>query len=223
MVENNQIPNTPQQQPINSKKMKSCKSCGAQISKKAKTCPQCGAKNKSHKGLIIIGVIIVVIILIVAISSRGNKESSSNNPATVSSSSQGQTNASVETVKSDENELGKYSVEITNARLTSTYDNKPAVVITYKYTNNSDDNPTSFYIAFDDTVYQNGVGLNKAYTLIEGDPYDERNSTKEIKKGASIDVDVAYALNDESTPIDVEVKELWSLSDKIVSKTFDIK
>ena len=222
MDENNQIPNTPQQ-PINNKKMKNCKSCGAPISKKAKTCPKCGAKNKSHKGLIIIGVIIVVIILIIAISSGGDKDSSSNNPAPASSSSQGQTNATAETVKTDENELGKYSVEITNARLTSTYDNKPAVVITYKFTNNTDDNPSSFDVAFYDNVYQNGVGLNKAYTLIDGDPYDDGNSSKKIKKGASIDVDIAYALNDESTPIDVEVKEFLSFSDKTVSRTFDIK
>ena len=45
---------------------------------------------------------------------------------------------------------------------------------------------------------------------------------KEIKKGATLSVDVAYTLNDETTPIDVEVSEIFSLTDKKITKTFTI-
>ncbi len=122
----------------------------------------------------------------------------------------------------DSNELGEYVVEIKNARLTKNWEGKDAVVITYGFTNNADE-PAAFWLAFEDDVYQGGVGLEKAYTMKDGDPYDEANQNKEIKSGVTIDVDVAYILNDTETDIEVEVKELYSFDDDVVSRTFSIK
>ncbi len=121
-----------------------------------------------------------------------------------------------------ENTLGDYQVEIKNARVTTDWEGKPAVVITYGFTNNSSE-PEAFWLAFEDAVYQNGVGLEKAFMLKDGDPYDESNQNKEIKSGVTIDVDVAYILNDAETDIEVEVKELISFNDDVISKTFSIK
>lgn len=120
------------------------------------------------------------------------------------------------------NALGDYQVEIKNARISENWEGKPAVVITYGFTNNSDE-PAAFWLAFEDDVYQGGVGLEKAYTMQDGDPYDEANQNKEIKSGVTIDVDVAYVLNDTETDIEVEVKELYSFSDDVVSRSFSIK
>lgn len=122
----------------------------------------------------------------------------------------------------DVNTLGDYQVEIKSARVTADWEGNPAVVITYGFTNNSSE-PESFWLAFEDAVYQNGVGLEKAYFLKDGDPYDEANQNKEIKSGVTIDVDVAYVLNDTETDVEVEVKELISFSDDVISKTFSIK
>lgn len=122
----------------------------------------------------------------------------------------------------DSNSLGDYQVEIKNARLTKNWEGKDAVVITYGFTNNADE-PAAFWLAFEDDVYQGGVGLEKAYTLKDGDPYDEANQNKEIKNGVTIDVDVAYILNDTETDIEVEVKELYSFDDDVVSRVFSIK
>lgn len=123
----------------------------------------------------------------------------------------------------DENtSLGAYSVEISDCRIAKDYTGAPVVIVTYKYTNNTNDEPTSFYIAFDDAAFQNGVGLNKAYVLDDDADYDEANQSKEIKKGSTIDVEVAYTLNDTETPVEIEVKELFSFDDKTITKTFDI-
>lgn len=122
----------------------------------------------------------------------------------------------------DENTLGDYNVEIKNARLTENWEGKPAVVITYGFTNNAEE-PAAFWLAFEDNVYQGGVGLEKAYSLKDGDPYDEANQNKEIKSGVTIDVDVAYVLNDTETDLEVEVNELYSFDDDKVSRTFSIK
>ncbi len=122
----------------------------------------------------------------------------------------------------DDTELGDYSVEILGCRLAKDFQKKPVVIVKYKFTNN-DDEPASFSFAFTDSVYQDGVGLNGSYILDDSAKYDAGNQTKEIKKGASIEVEVAYELNDSTTDIEVEVEELISFSDKKITKTFSIK
>ena len=118
--------------------------------------------------------------------------------------------------------LGDYSVEIASCRLAKDYEDKDVVIIKYVFTNNSDDS-AAFYTTFDDNVYQDGVGLNGAYVLKDSAKYDAGNQTKSIKPGASLDVEVAYELNDSETDIEVEVAEIFSFSDKVIKKTFSIK
>ncbi len=45
---------------------------------------------------------------------------------------------------------------------------------------------------------------------------------KKSKKGASLEIEVAYELNDITTDIVVEVSELISFSDDVVTRTFSI-
>ncbi len=125
--------------------------------------------------------------------------------------------------KGDNSAIGDYSVVIDSCRLAKDYEDKDVVIVKYKFTNNNDDDNASFTFAVQDTVYQNGVGLNKAYVLKDSANYDAGNQTKEIKKGASLDVEVAYELNDAETDIEVEIKEFISLNDKKITKTFSIK
>lgn len=117
--------------------------------------------------------------------------------------------------------LGDYEVEIKTCRLAKDYEGKDVVIVTYGFTNNADDSKAFMY-TFDDQVYQDGVGLNKAFVLADSANYAEENQTKEIKKGATLDVEVAYELNDTTTELEVEVKELISFDDHMVKKTFTI-
>lgn len=118
--------------------------------------------------------------------------------------------------------LGNYNVEIHSCRLAKDYQDKDIVIVKYIYTNVNGNNPTSFMIAFNAEVYQNGVGLNESYFVSDNANYTADNQTKDIKKGATIEVEVAYELNDISTDIEVEVTELFSFSDSSVTKTFSI-
>ncbi|MBQ8684487.1 MAG: DUF5067 domain-containing protein [Clostridia bacterium] len=128
---------------------------------------------------------------------------------------------SADVVTSDNTALNKYSVEIKSCRLSKDYDNKPVVIVKYGFTNN-DEEPASFMLAFEDNVYQDGIGLNEAYFLVDSADYSADNQSKEIKTGATLDVEVAYVLNDTTTDIEVEVSELFSWDDKAVKKTFSI-
>ncbi len=127
------------------------------------------------------------------------------------------------TAKSDsKTSLGDYTIVISSCRLAMDYQGEKVAIIKYKFTNNADE-ATAFYTAFDAEAFQDGVGLNKAYVLKDSAKYSADNQTKAIKKGASINVEVAYELNDSKTPVDVEVKELFSFDDKVIKKTFEIK
>ena len=117
--------------------------------------------------------------------------------------------------------LGEYSVDIVSCRLSKDYEGDPVVIVKYTFTNNSDE-AAAFDWTFEDTVYQDGVGLNKAYVLADSANYDEGNQTKKIKSNTSLDVEVAYELNDTATDITIEVKELFSFDDDTVTKTFSI-
>lgn len=119
--------------------------------------------------------------------------------------------------------LGDYVVTIKSFFLSKNYDDAPAVVIEYEWTNNND-KAESFTLALDDTVYQDGIECESAI-FVEDPKYDSDAQGKDIKPGSKQTVQVAYILNDTTTPIEVEVQELFTFADKppMVTKTFEIK
>ncbi len=122
----------------------------------------------------------------------------------------------------DPNMLGDYKVEISSCRLAKNYEGKTVAIVKFIYTNVSDDSPSSFSAAFEDHAYQDGVGLNEALFLSDSANYSNDNQIKELKKGSSLEVEVAYELNDETTDIEVEIQELISFDEKTLRKTFSI-
>ena len=160
------------------------------------------------KASIIVLVLLLGVFLIFALASG---ESSTDN----------QGNGSAAGVEDKDTNLGDYQVEIKSCRLAKDYEGKAVVIVKYGFTNNAEE-ATAFYLAFEDNVYQNGIGLNEAYILADSANYSSDNQTKEIKKGASLDVEVAYELNDQTTSVEIEVKELFSFNDSVVKKTFSI-
>ena len=160
-------------------------------------------------------LLMAVLIVVFAVFALGSSDSSDGGQK-----DQGKENASKETA--GQAEIGKYSVVIDGCRLAEDYEGDPVVIVKYVFSNLKDDDAVAFSWAFDDEVYQNGVSLNGAYFLKDTANYSADNQTKEIKKGASIEVEVAYELNDTTTDIEVEVKELFSFDDTTITKTFSI-
>lgn len=118
--------------------------------------------------------------------------------------------------------LGDYRVLIDSCRLATDYEGKPIIIVKYRFTNN-DDEPACFAWTFEYEAYQNGIGLNECYFANDSANYSIDNQTKQIKKGATLDVEVAYNLNDTTTDVDVEVSEMLSFNDKKVIKKFSIR
>ena len=155
----------------------------------------------------------IVLVLMFAAFAMGSGEDTNTNT--------NQGSGSAETVATTTN-IGKYKVEILSCRLAKDYAGKDVAIVKYLFTNVADDDAAAFYTSFDDKVYQNGVGLNGSYVLDDSANYSADNQTKAIKKGASLEVEVAYELNDTTTDIEVEVKEFFSFTDTTITKTFSI-
>ncbi len=141
--------------------------------------------------------------------------------ACVETGTETQGSGSADGSTADATKLGNYSIDIKSCRIAEDYEGEPIIIVTYGFTNN-DDSAASFSFAITDEAYQNGIGLNKCYFVADSANYNSDNQTKEIKTGATLDVEIAYELNDTTTDVEIELSELISFSDKKISKTFKI-
>ena len=123
--------------------------------------------------------------------------------------------------QAEKEEIASCTVEIQSCRLAQDWQGKPVVIVKYSFTNNKEE-PQSFMLAFDDAVFQNGIGLNSSYMLDDSANYSSDNQTKQIQKGATLEVEVAYELNDTTTDINVELSALFSFNNNKITKTFSI-
>ena len=161
-------------------------------------------------------VIAFLLVALFALFAMGSSEST-DAPAKDQGKDTVQTEATV-----DENAIGDYTVVIDSCRLAKDYEGNPVVIVKYIFTNVSNEDAISFMVAIDENVYQGGIGLNEAWILDDSANYSADNQTKEIKMGATLEVEVAYTLNDTTTDIEVEVKELFSFDDTTLTKTLSI-
>jgi len=118
-----------------------------------------------------------------------------------------------------EGDIGDYHLKIVSAKKGKDYSKKDVLIVTYEWTNNSDDSQM-FSTAFSAKAFQNGVECNDL-TVVEG--VDKKKLLSEIKPGATLEVQEAYVLNDDSD-VSIEVGPWISLGNesKIV-KTFSVK
>lgn len=116
--------------------------------------------------------------------------------------------------------LGDAKVEIGDCVLAKTYEGKDAVVITLKYTNNADE-AKSYMTSLISKAFQDGVELDSAIIMDES-VYKSDSQMKELKKGASIDVQVAYELANTTSDVEFEVEEFLSFDEAKIEKTFAI-
>lgn len=117
-------------------------------------------------------------------------------------------------------DLGDHHVEITGASLAKSYDDRTVIVITYAWTNNSEDT-TSAMVTFKENAYQNGVQLDSAI-LLGDNTYDLTSTTKNIRPGTTIDIQNAYYLDSETSVVEFEISELFNFfSDDSIVVTFD--
>ena len=121
------------------------------------------------------------------------------------------------------NNIGNYRVEIKSARLGKDYDGKNIIIIKYSFTNN-DTEPASFSYAFDCTAYQSGIELSESLGYSDDQSISFEEKYVDIKKGATIEVEIAYELRNLSDKIEAEVSSFkYDLRDDKVTGIFSFK
>lgn len=149
--------------------------------------------------------------------------SSTNDQTTATSDDSSSTveNASEKSSNTYEGEgnIDDYHIKIVSASKDTDYQGKDAIVVTYQWTNNSDESQM-FSTAFSDKAFQNGIECTSAYFV---DGIDAQQPLTEIKPGATFEVKRAYELKDDSD-VTIEVTPWISLGDDtMVTKTFSVK
>lgn len=119
-----------------------------------------------------------------------------------------------------EGDVGKYHIKIVSSKKGKDYAGKDALIVTYEWKNNGD-KETMFSTAFSAKAYQNGVECELAIGV---DGVDSEKSLTNIKPGASLQLQEAYVLNDQSD-VSVEVSEWLTFDDNPakVEKVFSVK
>lgn len=116
-------------------------------------------------------------------------------------------------------DLGNFHVEVKGAALTKDYDGKPVIVVTYAWTNNSEDT-TSAVASMYEQAFQDGVQLETAY-LFDNPNYDSELSMKDVRPGTTLDVQCAFVLTSETSPVEFELSEAFSWSNQKIAMNFD--
>ncbi len=167
------------------------------------------------------GLAIVSAVCAVAVAGCGSKAQTSaqasattdSAPASAAASGTEQS-ASSSTSQESAASNSKYAVTIDNARLVADYEGNPAVAIDFTFTNVSDEDAASMAVALNPEVYQGGTECSIAFTVDE----DTGGYMKKVKKGASVPVTMVYSLNDTTTDVEVEVKELFSWDNTVLAQ-----
>lgn len=168
-------------------------------------------------------------IIFIALSGNGNSSTDTNTTVNSDSSYSQTVDETVPSAQDDTNSvqaegnntsdstLGDYGCVVKSAEITKDWTDKDAVLITYEFTNNSED-AISFDVALDAKAYQDGIGLESA--ILEEDT--DLGIDVEIKPSVTKEVRKAYVLRDTTTPVEIEVSELISFSDDKIVTTVEL-
>ena len=173
-------------------------------------------------------VFLVLLILLLGLSACGNVVSGGHAPAeTTNTNDSGDEANKAPTPTNDSNDeivqtpsstdemigagnLGDYYVEIKGGTLAEDYEGNLACVITYSWTNNSEET-TSAMLSVSEKAFQDGVELDTAL-IMDSSIYDSGASMKDVRPGTTIDVQCAFVLNNQTSDVEVELSELFSFS-----------
>lgn len=182
--------------------------------------------KKSGKGLAIAGVVLSVITVILVLVMQATFSAALDQALEESGYDAGAAQAGQQAAGDEAQEpqqasqaeaAAKYAVSIDGCEVGADYEGKPAAIVTFTFTNNSDKD-ANFMMAVADKAFQNGVQLERAIIT----DIDNESSMKDIKPGSSVSVQEAYVLDDESD-MTVEVTELISFDDTILAEaTFSV-
>lgn len=95
------------------------------------------------------------------------------------------------------------SISLYDIKKAKTRDGKDAIIVQHTFTN-PNSTPRKFYLNYEMKLFQDNVGLTYAVTLPEKENYDCHTEHLCVKNGATVIVEHAYVLRNESN-IEMEI------------------
>lgn len=209
-------------------KLVKCRSCGAEVDASVKFCPNCGAKRNtfiSENRFLLVIIAVFASVGILCIVFLGPQKDAVLESKQIERQEYGSVTAQNANNKPKEKDaktggtLGDYYVDIKKAEIAEDYKGNPIVVITYEFTNNSDDSRSAMW-AISEKAFQDGVELDDAY-VVDDEIYDRDNARREIRPGTTVDVQCAFILTSDSV-VEFELKELISLKREVVAVNINV-
>lgn len=114
----------------------------------------------------------------------------------------------------------KFNLKYVKHEIGSDYEETPALIIYYEYTNLADE-ASNFMMNVSDKLFQNGIQLESAMLMDSPDEYG--NSMLDVQKGSTITVATAHTLQDTDNPVTLEISELMSFNDEKDTQEISLK
>lgn len=105
-------------------------------------------------------------------------------------------------------DLGDYTVSVVSYKRSQDYEGTPAIIVTLGFTNNGD-KTSSFATSMSCKAFQDGVELDTAIITGE-DSGNGESQMRYVKPGAGISVTVAFVLSSETSPVSLEIEEIFN-------------
>lgn len=166
---------------------------------------------------IVFGIALVLILSIFVVGCSSSNDNSTPNEVATTEPSNYVSEATPSPIS--DSTIGDYEVTIKSAKLGEDYEGNTIIVLTYDWTNNSDETAAALY-SITVKAFQDGIELDYAIVM-DSDVYDSGASFKEIRPGATLEVQSAFVLRNDSSDVEVEISEWISFSDDVITKVFN--
>lgn len=120
----------------------------------------------------------------------------------------------------EEGDIDDYYIQILDATQDVDSDGNSVLIVSLKYTNNNNET-NSFSSSVTIFAYQNEEMLNQAF-MGDRDEYNINGFIEDVEPGDTIDVDIAFILADEESPVKVDINQIISDNSINLTKTFEL-
>ncbi len=162
-------------------------------------------KAKKGKGCLITVLIVVVILALMFLFANINNSNEAENTNSKSTTSQTTTESNEEKAENGLYVLDNSELKYVSAKIVSEdYGDSHYLIVNYEYKNTSEKN-IAFYYDVTTQAFQNGVELQSPISTYGIHDFDFHNTEKEIKPGATIEIQEAFEISNYDDKVTIEI------------------
>lgn len=173
----------------------------------------------------LVKILAFCLVVMFVMSATGCFGSSSSGGSNIGGNIGGNIGSTTSATPNNATDFGDIAISIKSCEITTDSTGKDIAIVTYGFTNNDYDTGMSFFACVNDSVSQNGVELTESNALKGQFDLFNPDEVKQVAKGETIDVKVAYELQDTVSNITVKASKTVSIAgeNSTVTQVFTIE